>query len=306
MIECIAIRMTCLPCRLQHFARVDHLRRSHAIDAFADPKPCCLLACACLLAGSAAGPGHRAACRATTTSPTSATCGACPSQWTCCRTCRSPSRAWPGSGCLWRVPRARASSNVQRAMAVAVLRRPAADGRRLDLVPLAARRRGPGDRPRRHGASHLPACWGWRPPAGSANAPAPLLGLAVLLLLAGRQRRLWSSTGNVLPWAALQFGGMALLLWLALAAPAARRAGRALGLGDRLPTRRPSCSKLDDHAIFELTGQLVSGHTLKHWSRRSPPAGDRCAGGPCAKPGQNPAAAAHGAPGGVPHEHEQR
>jgi hypothetical protein len=71
-------------------------------------------------------------------------------------------------------------------------------------------------------------------------------------------------TGNVLPWALVQFGGIALLLLV-------------LATGKPLPGALPvrwslvllayAVAKLfeaNDHAIYDATGQLFSGHTLKH------------------------------------------
>jgi hypothetical protein len=74
----------------------------------------------------------------------------------------------------------------------------------------------------------------------------------------------WSLTGNVLPWAVLQFGGMALILGCACMRPAQAR---------ELPVRwalliaiyaLAKLLELGDHAVFEWTGHLVSGHSLKH------------------------------------------
>jgi hypothetical protein len=68
----------------------------------------------------------------------------------------------------------------------------------------------------------------------------------------------------VLPWALVQFGGMAVLLAL--------MAIRAVD-AQRLPVRWSlvllayAVAKLleaNDHAILAATGQLLSGHTLKH------------------------------------------
>jgi hypothetical protein len=88
------------------------------------------------------------------------------------------------------------------------------------------------------------------------------LGLAVLLL-APLAVKAWASTGNVLPWAALQFGGMALVVWFA-----ALRA-RPTGLDIRwglviLAYAIAKALELGDHPVYEFTGHLVSGHTLKH------------------------------------------
>lgn len=89
-----------------------------------------------------------------------------------------------------------------------------------------------------------------------------LLGIAVLVL-APVAIKVWASTGNVLPWAVLQFGGMMLIVWLACLA---RRAG-ALEIRWGWVVVAYAVAKLlemNDHAIFDLTDHLVSGHTLKH------------------------------------------
>lgn len=91
------------------------------------------------------------------------------------------------------------------------------------------------------------------------------LALAVAMLVAGPVSVLaWFTTGNVLGWAVVQFGGMALVL-LVLATGADRLA--------TLPVRWTwvlvayAVAKLFevyDHAILEASGELLSGHTLKH------------------------------------------
>ncbi len=88
------------------------------------------------------------------------------------------------------------------------------------------------------------------------------LGLAVLVL-GPISVQAWSETGNVLPWATLQFGGMGLVLWLAMLRP--RHA--ALGIRWSLVILAYGAAKLlelNDQVVHEATGQLVSGHTLKH------------------------------------------
>ncbi len=88
------------------------------------------------------------------------------------------------------------------------------------------------------------------------------LGLAVLLLgpLAARSAL---HTGNVLPWAVLQFGGMALIVMLV------PRHSRHAALPVRwglvmLAYAVAKLLELSDREVFELTAQWVSGHTLKH------------------------------------------
>ncbi|WP_235965381.1 hypothetical protein [Caenimonas soli] len=89
-----------------------------------------------------------------------------------------------------------------------------------------------------------------------------LLGLTILLL-APVAIELGSSTGNVLPWAALQFGGMAVVVWLAWLRP--RPGALVIRLGwVILAYAAAKLLEINDRAVFDLTGQLVSGHTLKH------------------------------------------
>lgn len=91
--------------------------------------------------------------------------------------------------------------------------------------------------------------------AGLALAGA-LLVLAPAAVLAG------FVTGNVLPWLAVQFGGLLLVLVLPWLAP-----------GGTLPVRwgavvaayaLAKLFELGDAAVFAATGEWLSGHTLKH------------------------------------------
>ena len=113
---------------------------------------------------------------------------------------------------------------------------------------------------------------------GMAVAFASLLGLAVsgsvshragaamaaaVLLLGSSSIWLWLVSGNVLPWLVIQFGGMALVVLVALIKP---RPG-ALAVRWGLVVVVYAIAKLlelGDHEIFTLTGEVVSGHSLKH------------------------------------------
>lgn len=88
------------------------------------------------------------------------------------------------------------------------------------------------------------------------------LGLAVLVLgpLAAHSAL---DTGNVLPWALLQFGGMALIVLLVLRQPGAGALPVRWGLV-LLAYAVAKLLELCDQQVFELTAQWVSGHTLKH------------------------------------------
>jgi hypothetical protein len=88
------------------------------------------------------------------------------------------------------------------------------------------------------------------------------LGLA-LLLLGPVAARGALHTGNVLPWAVLQFGGMALILVLALRHPRDGTAPIRWGLV-LLAYAVAKVLELGDQQVFALTSQWVSGHTLKH------------------------------------------
>ena len=95
----------------------------------------------------------------------------------------------------------------------------------------------------------------------SARAGAAAAGT---VLLAGPLAVLWwSHSGNLLPWAVVQLGGM--LVVLALACLPRRDGALALHLGAVMALY--ALAKLfeaADHAVFEATGQAGSGHSLKH------------------------------------------
>ncbi len=113
---------------------------------------------------------------------------------------------------------------------------------------------------------------------GMAAAFAGLLGLAVVgrispragvasalgLLVAGPAAVLvWAHTGNLLPWAVVQFGG--LLAVLALACLPHRHGALVVQWGAVIAWYAVAKAfELADHAVFEATGQWVSGHTFKH------------------------------------------
>jgi predicted membrane channel-forming protein YqfA (hemolysin III family) len=69
--------------------------------------------------------------------------------------------------------------------------------------------------------------------------------------------------GNVLPWALVQGGGLLLLLVFGLRAP--RRGALAVRWGVVLALYViAKLLELADATVFAATGELVSGHTLKH------------------------------------------
>ncbi|MEO6363803.1 MAG: hypothetical protein ABIO71_11280 [Caldimonas sp.] len=91
--------------------------------------------------------------------------------------------------------------------------------------------------------------------------------LVAMLVLGPCSVLAWAALGTLTPYAVFQFGGIALLL-ASLAAP-------ARGPGPRwswLVTAYAVAKLLEsgDALVFELTGHVVSGHTLKHLAAALP------------------------------------
>jgi len=109
----------------------------------------------------------------------------------------------------------------------------------------------------------LAACQGISARAGVALA-------AAVLVLGPVSVQVWAVSGNLLPWGVLQFGGMGLIVGLACLRPVAAGAGpshRGLPIRWSLLIALYTLAKvleLGDHQVFEWTGHLVSGHSLKH------------------------------------------
>jgi hypothetical protein len=109
--------------------------------------------------------------------------------------------------------------------------------------------------------------------AGRASARAGIaLGVAVLVL-GPLSVGVWLASGNALPWGLLQFGGLGLIVWLACLPPLPDEAAHPSGISGSLPIRWApvialyALAKLfefGDQLVFDWTGQLVSGHSLKH------------------------------------------
>ncbi|MDB5878186.1 MAG: hypothetical protein JWQ41_1600 [Variovorax sp.] len=70
-------------------------------------------------------------------------------------------------------------------------------------------------------------------------------------------------SGNVLPWAIVQFGGIALVLVLALLRPVPGAVDLRLAavIGFYLLAK---LFELGDHAVYEATNHWMAGHSLKH------------------------------------------
>jgi hypothetical protein len=99
--------------------------------------------------------------------------------------------------------------------------------------------------------------------ADRISARAGMVLAALVLVLGPLSVQVWAATGNVLHWAVLQFGGMALMLWLASVRPLdGALAVRLVGI--ILVYAVAKLFEQADPAVFAWTGQMVSGHTLKH------------------------------------------
>ncbi len=95
---------------------------------------------------------------------------------------------------------------------------------------------------------------------GPASA-RPVLG--VTLAAAVLSAALPFTHGNVLPWAVVQFGGVALIVWSAWQVPAPGAMGVRIGALIAWYALAKAL-ELGDAAVFHTTGDLVSGHSLKH------------------------------------------
>lgn len=86
----------------------------------------------------------------------------------------------------------------------------------------------------------------------------------VLMMIAGPFTA-WVARDNLTPWAVVQYGGMALAVGLALTKPRSGAIGIPLG-GVIVFYALAKLFELGDAIVFEATGHIVSGHTLKHLS----------------------------------------
>ncbi|MFM7330424.1 MAG: hypothetical protein ACKO1L_01985 [Brachymonas sp.] len=87
-----------------------------------------------------------------------------------------------------------------------------------------------------------------------------------LLLLAPAAAVIAFVFSNVLPWAVVQFGGILLIVWLAtLPQPSIQGTGQALNLWALIAWYAlAKMLEANDDAIFHMTQEVISGHTLKH------------------------------------------
>ena len=99
--------------------------------------------------------------------------------------------------------------------------------------------------------------------AGRISARAGVLLAMAVLVLGPLSVWVWAATGNVLPWVVLQFGGLLLILAMAWLKPLpgawAVRWGWIV-----LIYLGAKWLESSDEAVYQFTGHLVSGHSLKH------------------------------------------
>lgn len=92
---------------------------------------------------------------------------------------------------------------------------------------------------------------------------AARLSLITVLVAAIVSATLPYTHGNVMPWAVVQFGGMALIVWAAAQARLAGDVGVNLGVLIGIYALAKLC-EINDATLFHLSGEWVSGHSLKH------------------------------------------
>ncbi|QKO23106.1 hypothetical protein [Rhodoferax sp. BAB1] len=95
------------------------------------------------------------------------------------------------------------------------------------------------------------------------SARAGLALAAVVLLLGPVSVAVWAAQGNLLPWALLQGGGLVLLLVLAFMKPLPGALAVRWGAVIAIYVVAKLCEQAD-HAIYQATGEIISGHSLKH------------------------------------------
>ena len=85
----------------------------------------------------------------------------------------------------------------------------------------------------------------------------------VVLMTVGGLLAAWVAYENLTPWTVVQFGGMALAIGLVLMPPRPGALGVRFGVA-LLFYALAKFFELGDAAVFEATGHIISGHTLKH------------------------------------------
>jgi len=99
--------------------------------------------------------------------------------------------------------------------------------------------------------------------ASHVSARAGRAFAAAVLVLGPISVAAWAASGNLLPWALLQGGGLVLLLVLAVMKPGPGALVVRWGLVVAIYVVAKALEQYDA-AVFEWTGRLVSGHSLKH------------------------------------------
>ena len=103
--------------------------------------------------------------------------------------------------------------------------------------------------------------------ADRISGRAGLATAATVLALGPLSVMVWATSGNLLPWALLQGGGMLLIVLLAACPATCKPIPGAWGIPLAAVIALYALAKvleLADHSVFELTHHLVSGHSLKH------------------------------------------
>ena len=99
--------------------------------------------------------------------------------------------------------------------------------------------------------------------SGRVSCRAGVAMFVVMAVLGALSVGHWMTSGNVLPWLVFQFGGMALVLSMAMLTPLpgalAVRWGSVIAI-----YFVAKLLEVADHQVFELTSGAVSGHSLKH------------------------------------------
>ena len=99
--------------------------------------------------------------------------------------------------------------------------------------------------------------------AGRVSHRAGLAIAVAVLLLGPISVGHWLASGNVLPWLVIQFGGLALIVCVACAKPL--QAALTVRWGFVVVIYSiAKLLELKDHEIYNLTSQVMSGHSLKH------------------------------------------
>ena len=103
--------------------------------------------------------------------------------------------------------------------------------------------------------------------ADRISGRAGLATAATVLALGPLSVMVWATSGNLLPWALLQGGGMLLIVLLAACPATCKPIPAAWGIPLAAVIALYALAKvleMADHSVFELTHHLVSGHSLKH------------------------------------------